>query len=405
MHRIIPVVLILIALVHPVWAGWDEGWDAYKRQDYATATTEFMALAEQGDFRAQLTLGIMLVFDEVVMDKGGLCNSIKLDRKVIKWLLKPDVSNKQDLNEAAKWFQDAAEQGDTKAGTLLGHIYDSLGVLFFRFGVAAPGGNLVFEGGVLHVYGRYREGDDVPQGLDEAMKLWRKGGEQGDATAQKSLAFVLGVQNKRTESEYWERKAAEQGDRAAQESLGTSYLHGPIVDKLLAYMWLDLAAKKGDRRAAAKRDEVAKKLTYLGKIDEAEKLVQEWQAKHPWAAIKPGEAQTAAIVPPPEPENADISSCLDGATFGMVEESDPMFGRLYIRVVDVERGSCAWKRGLRNDSAVTSVNGQTVRDLDEFAAAGRKHSPPALEFYSQKKKRFFSVSCRATPETCDCLRK
>ena len=42
-------IVCLVVLAAPAQAGWDEGWDAYKHRDYATATKEFMALAEQGD--------------------------------------------------------------------------------------------------------------------------------------------------------------------------------------------------------------------------------------------------------------------------------------------------------------------------------------------------------------------
>ena len=371
------------------------GWDAYKRRDYATATREFLALADQGDARAQATLGIMLVFDELVFDAGGPwtperlhLKMEKLRLKMKKWLLKPDVSNKQNLNEAAKWFQDAAEQGDTKAGTLLGHIYDSLGVLFFVFGEPAPGGAVVLDRdtNVWHVYGRYREGDDVPQGLDEAMKLWRKAAEQGEVTAQKSLAFVLAIQNKVTESDNWSRKAAEQGDRWAQTWLGRSQ-----GDRLLAYMWFDLAAKKGAKGAAEARDEVAKKLTKFDKIDEAKKLVQEWQAKHPWAAVKPGEAQTVAVavVPPRKFEDDGTPSCLTGATFGSIAEGSPLFsGIVSIQVVDIEPDSLAWELGLRLGDAVVTVDGEKVHDLDEFSTATRKRGGSLiLDILSRSSRR------------------
>ncbi len=142
---------------------------------------------------------------------------------------------------------------------------------------------------------------------------------------------------------------------------------------MLAYMWFDLAAKKGAKGAAEARDEVAKKLTKFDKIDEAKKLVQEWQAKHPWAAVKPGEAQTVAVVPPRKFEDDGTPSCLTGATFGSIAEGDPLFGGIVdIQVVDIERDSLAWEMGLRLWDAVVTVDGEKVHDLDEFSAATRK---------------------------------
>ncbi len=353
-----------LGLTAPAWAGWNEGWDAYKRRDYVTASREFLALAEQGDARAQVTLTIMVMFDEAVLDEGGPWDLDRLHDKVSKWLFEPDAPNKQNLNEAAKWFRNAANQGDAKAWTLLGHMYG--------------------------------EGYGVPKDFDEAMKLWLKAAEQGEITAQKSLAFVFGLQNKETESENWIRKAAEQGDRWGQLALGKSYSHGDPADKLLAYMWLDLAAAQGSRRAAHARDQVA--YMYPDQITEAKNLAQEWKEKH-----KSGEAQTVAVYQPPKPEGDGTPRCLTGATFGPIAEDSPLFGGvLRIQVVDVERDSLAWKIGLREHDSVVMVNGELVRDLDEFAAATRKRGGSLiLKVLSRSFTRawwyigsgFFSVVC------------
>ena len=48
MKRIALAAVILIALVGPGWAGFDEGWAAYERGDYETALKEFRPLAKQG---------------------------------------------------------------------------------------------------------------------------------------------------------------------------------------------------------------------------------------------------------------------------------------------------------------------------------------------------------------------
>ncbi len=48
-----------LGLTAPAWAGWDEGFAAYKRGDYATALREWRTLAKQGNANAQLLLGVM----------------------------------------------------------------------------------------------------------------------------------------------------------------------------------------------------------------------------------------------------------------------------------------------------------------------------------------------------------
>ena len=53
------VALAAVWLAPPAFAGFDEGFAAYKRGDYETAHREFLKAAEQGDARAQYNLGVM----------------------------------------------------------------------------------------------------------------------------------------------------------------------------------------------------------------------------------------------------------------------------------------------------------------------------------------------------------
>jgi len=53
------LVVVLVMLVGPARAGFDEGVAAYYRGDYETALKEFRPLAEQGDADAQYNLGVM----------------------------------------------------------------------------------------------------------------------------------------------------------------------------------------------------------------------------------------------------------------------------------------------------------------------------------------------------------
>ena len=91
-----------LGLTAPAWAGFDEGFAAYQRGDYATALREWHPLAEQGNAGAQYNLGVMY-------DKGEGVT--------------------QDNAEAVKWYRKAAEQGDAEAQYNLGLMYrNGLGV-------------------------------------------------------------------------------------------------------------------------------------------------------------------------------------------------------------------------------------------------------------------------------------
>ncbi len=184
----------LLGLTAPAWAGFDEGAAAYKRGDYATAIRRWRPLAEQGDAKAQSNLGLMY-------DRG--------------------LGVTQDYAEAVKWYRKAAEQGFARAQSNLGFMY--------------------------------RKGRGVPQDDAEAVGWWCK--------------------------------AAEQGNAGAQNNLGVMYDKGLGVpqDYAQAHMWYNLAASRfppgEDHDDAVKnRDLVAEKMT-PAQISEAQKLAREWRPK------------------------------------------------------------------------------------------------------------------------------
>ena len=90
--------ILTCAFLLPVsaWAGLDEGIAAYSAGDYATAMTEFQALADQGNMDGQYFLGFFY--------HNGF-------------------GVKPNQVEAIKWFQKAAEQGDPRSQYYVGIIY------------------------------------------------------------------------------------------------------------------------------------------------------------------------------------------------------------------------------------------------------------------------------------------
>src|SRR5947207_3330226 len=75
--------------------------------------------------------------------------------------------------------------------------------------------------------GRYEKGQGVPQDPGEAVKLYRRAAEHGNATAQYNLGVSYengqGVAQDSAEAAKWYRLAADQGHPKAQYSLGISY--------------------------------------------------------------------------------------------------------------------------------------------------------------------------------------
>ena len=62
-RRLLPslggLALLLWLSAVPGWAGFEEGLQAYKNGDYATAAREWLPLAQQGEARAQFLLGAL----------------------------------------------------------------------------------------------------------------------------------------------------------------------------------------------------------------------------------------------------------------------------------------------------------------------------------------------------------
>jgi TPR repeat protein len=79
------------------YAGFDEGFSAYQKGDYQTALKEFKPLAEQGDIKAQFSLGVMYAHGKGVA---------------------------QDYQQAIYWYQKAADQGHANAQFNLKGMYN-----------------------------------------------------------------------------------------------------------------------------------------------------------------------------------------------------------------------------------------------------------------------------------------
>ena len=75
---------------------FDSAMRAYEKGEYATALTEFTAVAEQGNQEAQLIVGKMYMIGQEV---------------------------EKDSEQAIHWFKAAAGQGNTDAQFFLGAIY------------------------------------------------------------------------------------------------------------------------------------------------------------------------------------------------------------------------------------------------------------------------------------------
>jgi localization factor PodJL len=139
-----------------------------------------------------------------------------------------------NLDEAAKWYDRAAQAGVVPA--------------LFRLGTF------------------YEKGLSVKKDLDIARRYYMQAAERGNAKAMHNLA-VLDADGGGKGANYknasqWFRKAADRGVADSQYNLGILYARGIGVEQNLAesFKWFSLAAAQGDAESARKRDDIAKRL-------------------------------------------------------------------------------------------------------------------------------------------------
>ena len=139
-----------------------------------------------------------------------------------------------NYDEAAKWYDRAAQAGVVPA--------------IFRLGTF------------------YEKGLSVKKDADIARRYYLQAAERGNAKAMHNLA-VLDADGGGRGANYksasqWFRKAADHGVADSQFNLGILYARGIGVEQNLAesFKWFSLAAAQGDADAARKRDDVAKRL-------------------------------------------------------------------------------------------------------------------------------------------------
>lgn len=139
-----------------------------------------------------------------------------------------------NFDEAARWYDRAAQAGVVPAMFRLGTLYE--------------------------------KGLSVKKDLDTARRYYMQAAERGNAKAMHNLA-VLDADGGAKGANYksasqWFRKAADRGVADSQFNLGILYARGIGVEQNLAesFKWFSLAAAQGDADSGRKRDDIAKRL-------------------------------------------------------------------------------------------------------------------------------------------------
>lgn len=271
-----------MVLVGPVRAGFSEALTAFEAENYQAAYDEWLPLANNGDSAAQRNIGHLLrrglgipqdlqnaaLWYERAAQAGQIGAAVNLAFMYLEGAGVP-----QDVRKAADWFRLAARQGHALASYNLGVLYDrgwgvvhdprrarDLYIQADRLGLTLADTRLAqlsMEPPELVIPAQDNPVLSAVETVsdDPAMDRWRTSKFQIQALSSDPQALrelVLAGRTAYLQGEFlaaaekWYR-AAEAGDGDAQYGLGQLYMRGQGVDqdKQLAYLWLSRAIASG----------------------------------------------------------------------------------------------------------------------------------------------------------------
>lgn len=207
---------------------------------------KLMPLAKHGNCEAQFKMGQMYELGDVIM---------------------------QDYNKAFEWYEKAAEQKNAEAQFNLGNMYwIGLGVEVDNFKAkewylkSAKQGLVDAQYSLGAWYINYRNSILSKKNEDmrikreswiSACKWYGKAADQGHEIAQFCMGSILEDERDQKDAAIeWYHKSAMQGYVPAQLNLGKMCAQGICMES--AYMWVSLAALKGDVSAQLYKNELEK---------------------------------------------------------------------------------------------------------------------------------------------------
>jgi TPR repeat protein len=221
----------------------------------------------------------------------------------------------QDFAKAVEFYRQAAAQGNAKAMYNLGYIYQhgqgvppdgAAAAQWFQKAadLGLPAAQL--ELGLFYFFGDEgleKDYASAAKWLTLAARLENPPAQRGPASNALGYLYEHGwgvpLDGKQAISLY--SKAAEMGNAKAQSNLGRVYYEGILLkrDPLQSYTWLKLAAFQGDPMATHLLSEcLANEEFTAAEMAEGDRRAVDFQAKHHHAAIPPTWSLPAASISP-----------------------------------------------------------------------------------------------------------
>jgi len=273
-----------------------KGLAALSKNDFATALSEWVPLANDGNTSAQYHLGIMyrngkgvskdyteaLKWFRLAAKQDNIDQHLKfvfmssnINAQITLGKMYEDGQGvSQDYTEALKWYL-AAANNDVVNVEYVPIVGNGLAEKIIRYRAASDVARAKFRVGLM-----YENARGVPKDYAEAMKWFSLAARQGNANAQERLGIMYenarGVPKDYAEAMKWFSLAARQGNANAQERLGIMYENGLSVlqDYVLSLMWYNVGGINGATRSKRNSEYTATIMTSTA-VEKAQAMARE----------------------------------------------------------------------------------------------------------------------------------
>ncbi len=267
-------------------AGFSEGEDAFNAQQYRAAFSEFLPLADAGDFRSQYYIGYLYLNGYgIAKDNKKALNYLEravdqeydLAQSLMAFLYSEGKVVPKNKKKALNLYEQAAEQGNISALLNLGIMYYTGDGVEKNTTKALEYFNKI---PVLQkpIVGRYlgeiylNESGFVNHDL--ALSYYKQSAAANDIGSYYALALMnqkgQGTEKNVQDAIKYYQYAASQNHAPSQYMLGAIYANGDGVprDKLTAYAWFSLAADQHLGIAEKAQDTLQKDMS-LSELEKA----------------------------------------------------------------------------------------------------------------------------------------
>ena len=312
--RRLGLFLLTIGISLPALCGFVEGEQAFNQQHYSQAFSEFLPLANEGDFRSQYYVGYLYTYGYGVNQdtKEGLRylqeavdQNYDMAQAMMAYLYSEGQVVSKNKKKALELYKRASEQNNISANLNLGIMYytgdgvtrDYKTALDYFKKVPVNEKPIVsrYLGSIYLNNASFRD-------YTQALYYYELSARQNDLSSYFNLGEIyrkgLGVSRDMTTAVNYYKYAATENYAPAQYMLGIVYANGDGVtrDIYKAYAWFKIASDQNFTNATEALEKLAKNmsLTDLEKARHQVVLVQQNEMGKMDAPLKPIEQPVAA---------------------------------------------------------------------------------------------------------------